>query len=72
MVAARGTRGHGFRRTTAEAMGSDGGTYDLGLPVAEPMTSGCRCRNLDLGWGTYDLGLPVAEPMTSACRCRNL
>jgi hypothetical protein len=39
VVADRGAGGHGFRRAKGEAMGSGGGTHDLGLPVAEPMTS---------------------------------
>jgi crossover junction endodeoxyribonuclease RuvC len=40
----RSTRGNGFRVADAEAMSSRAGTHDLGLRVAEPMTSGVRAE----------------------------
>jgi hypothetical protein len=35
----------GSRRAAGEAMGSGGGTYDLGLLIAVAMTSGFPYRN---------------------------
>jgi hypothetical protein len=39
-VIRRLTRGHGFRDGKAEVMGSESGTHDLALPLAEPISSG--------------------------------
>ncbi|MFP3901318.1 MAG: hypothetical protein ACLFXM_10710, partial [Acidimicrobiia bacterium] len=53
-------RGFGFRRVKGEAMGSGSGTDDLGLAVAEPMTSGFGMR-----WRACSVGVREVELMTS-------
>jgi crossover junction endodeoxyribonuclease RuvC len=45
------SRGNGFRRTGAEAMGPGSGTHDLGPRAAEPMTSRVLASAADpVGW----------------------